>query len=153
MSFKYKDFQQFVENFEKIANNIDKEIEDFFYEMALRALARTKKRTPVNFGDLRKQWTLSKISKDGSYLVITLSNPLEYASFVEYGHRVKKQFVPGEWENNRFIYNPDADTGVIMGTKTSWVEGKFMASISLKEISDIIPKEWDNRFKKLIGEL
>jgi hypothetical protein len=153
MSFKYKDFQKFVDNFEKLANNIEKEIEDFFYEMALRALARTKKRTPVNLGDLRKQWELSKISKDGSYLVITLSNPLEYASFVEYGHRLVKQFVPGEWINNKFVYNPDADTGVIMGAKTSWVEGRFMASISLKEISDIIPKEWDKRFKKLIGEL
>ena len=147
------DFREFAEKLERLSLTIDVEIEKFFYEMALKALSRTKKRTSVLTGDLRKQWMLSQIRKNGSNLEITLSNPLEYASWVEFGHRVKKHFVPGRWQGNRFIYNPDSETGVMMGVKTSWVEGKFMATISLKEIQDIIPTEWDKRLNKLVGAL
>jgi hypothetical protein len=151
MPFDYREFKKLTENLDKLSLIIDDEIEKFFYEMALKALARTKKRTTVLTGDLRKQWTLSEIKKDGNNLSIILSNPLEYASWVEFGHRVKKHFVSGEWQGNKFVYNPDSDTGTMMGMKTSWVEGKFMATISLKEIQELIPTEWDKRFKKLIG--
>lgn len=153
MSFNFQEFKKFAERLEKVAKTIEKEIDNFFYEMALKCLARTMKRTPVDTGDLRKQWALSSIVRTGAELTITIFNPLEYASFVEYGHRMTKHFVPGEWKGNRFIYNPDAETGVIMGVKTQWVEGKYMCTISMKEISDIIPKEWDKRFKKIFGDL
>jgi len=153
MPFDFREFREFAEKIEKLSLTIDVEIEKFFYEMALKALSRTKKRTPVITGDLRKQFALSQIRKNGSNLEITLLNPLEYATYVEFGHRVKKHFVPGKWVGNRFIYNPDSQTGVMMGVKTSWVEGKFMATISLKEIQDIIPTEWDKRLNKLVGAL
>jgi len=153
MPFDFREFRELTERLEKISETIDVEIENFCYEMALRALSRTKKRTPVITGDLRKQWSLSSIVKNGSNIDIILFNPLEYSSYVEFGHRVKKHFVPGKWQGNRFIYNPNSDTGVMMGAKTSWVEGKFMATISLKEIQDIVPTEWDKRFKRLLGEI
>lgn len=150
MSFDFKEFKEFAKNLEKLSKTIDKEIEDFFYEMALRCLARTRKRTPVDTGDLRKQWALSDIQKNGNELAITLYNPLEYASYKEYGHRMTKHWVPGEWKGNRFIYNPDSEKGMMV--KAQWIEGKFMATISLKEIQELIPVEWEKRFRKLMGD-
>lgn len=152
MPLNFKEFKELTINLEKLSKTIDNEIEKFFYEMALKALSRTKKRSPVLTGDLRKQWALSGIKKNGLDLEITLFNPLEYSSWVEFGHRFIKHFVPGKWKGNKFIYDPDSKTGVMMGVKTSWVEGKFMATISLKEIEEIIPMEWDKRFRKLIGD-
>ncbi|KNY26327.1 HK97 gp10 family phage protein [Pseudobacteroides cellulosolvens] len=151
MSLDVQGFKDFIQNFEKLSQTIDVEIEKFFYEIALKALARTKKRTPVLTGDLRKQWVLSNIQRNGNNLTVILSNPLDYASYVEFGHRVDKHYVPGEWKGKRFVYNPNSNKGVVMGTKTAWIEGKFMATISLKEIQESIPKEWDKRFKQLLG--
>ena len=51
---------------------------------------------------------------------------LEYAAFVNDGHwtnprGVARRWVPGYWEGDRFIYDPQAKTG--MALKQHWVEG------------------------------
>ena len=39
--------------------------------------------------------------------VVVLNN-LQYASYVEYGHRQQPgRFIPGYWESDRFVYDPD----------------------------------------------
>lgn len=60
-----------------------------------------------------------KVSKQGDVYQIEVINPLHYASYVEYGHRQKPgRFVPALGKK----------------LKAGWVKGRFMLTISEKEL-------------------
>lgn len=54
-------------------------------------------------------------------------NPVEYASYVEYGHRTANH--------------------------KGWVKGKFMMTISEQELEKIAPKVLENKIKKYLGDV
>lgn len=66
------------------------------------------------------------INHFGKTFVIEIVNPVEYASYVEYGHRT-----------------PD---------HKGWVQGRFMLTISEQEIQEIAPKVLEAKIKKFLGE-
>ena len=77
---------------------------DAFYEaavkeLAARLLALVKKRTPVISGTLRRGWTVGELKKSESGYEIEVIDPIEYASYVEFGHRTRggKGWVPGRF--------------------------------------------------------
>lgn len=54
-----------------------------------------KDNTPVDNGDLQNSWTLTGPDKKGLKFEMDLSNNLEYAAHIEYGHRQEPgRFVP-----------------------------------------------------------
>ena len=56
-----------------------------------------------------------------------LNNNMQYASYVNDGHRVDKHFVPGLIINGNLLErSPDGSGGIMVGTKTSYVQGKYM---------------------------
>lgn len=60
-----------------------------------------------------------------------LANNLEYASYVNDGHRVDKHFVPGLIINGGMLeMTPDSpsedDGGLVVGTRTTYVKGLYM---------------------------
>lgn len=135
----------------KLSNLEQKKVEEFMEscakELAARLLAKVIKRTPVGVypsgsgkvgGTLRRGWTAEKnqnarsyanslkIQHVGNVYKIEIINPVEYASYVEYGHRTRNH--------------------------KGWVEGKFMMTISEQEIQTIAPKVLENKIKKLLGE-
>lgn len=116
-------------------------------ELAVRLLAKVIKRTPVGQypsgsgkvgGTLRRGWTAGKnqnaisyaqslqIQHVGDVYKIVITNPVDYASYVEFGHRTRNH--------------------------KGWVEGKFMLTISEQEIQTIAPRVLENKIKKLLGE-
>lgn len=122
-------------------------IESCAKELVARLLAKVIKRTPVGQypkksgkkgGTLRRGWTGGKdmdgtvyaqslkVQRRGGVCVIEIINPVEYASYVEFGHRTR-------------------------GGK-GWVEGKFMLSVSEEEIQASAPKILENKLKKKLGE-
>lgn len=66
------------------------------------------------------------IQHTGNTLVIEIVNPVEYASYVEYGHRTANH--------------------------KGWVQGRFMLTISEQEIQEIAPKVLEAKIKKFLGE-
>ena len=86
-------------------------------------------------GTLRRGWTSGKSSSSfaqelkvhhfGNAHVIEIVNPVEYASYVEFGHRTRN--------------------------KKGWVEGKFMLTISEQEIQRDAPRVLENKLKKYLG--
>lgn len=89
-------------------------------------------------GTLRRGWTAGKsqsatayanslkVNHFGDVFVIEIINPVEYAPYVEYGHRTRG----GD----------------------GWVEGKFMLTISSQEIERDAPRILENKLKKKLGE-
>lgn len=67
-----------------------------------------------------------KINHYGGFLVIEIINPVEYASYVEYGHRTRNH--------------------------KRWVPGRFMLTISEQEMQGIAPKVLEAKIKKFLGE-
>ena len=142
-----------LENFrQKLENNLTGDqmnlfIESCAKELAARLLAKVVKRTPTGQypkgsgkvgGTLKRGWTNGKSQAANAYAnslkvhhfgnayVIEIINPVEYASYVEFGHRTR-------------------------GGK-GWVEGKFMLTISEQEIQADAPRVLENKLKKKLGE-
>lgn len=135
------DFKQLTEFTKKIEQLNDQQKEEFLEscckELAARLLAKVIKRTPSDSGTLRRGWTGGKsqnasayanslnIVKMGNKYRIDITNPIEYASYVEYGHRTSNH--------------------------QGWVNGHFMLTISeqeLNSISDAILQKKLNKFMK-----
>ena len=148
-SVNFRDLENFRKNLEKTlsGNQVNLFIESCAKELAARLLAKVIKRTPVGQypadsgkkgGTLRRGWTNGKsqaanayanslkVNHFGDAFVIEIINPVEYASYVEFGHRTRNH--------------------------EGWVEGKFMLTISEQEIESDAPKILENKLKKKLGE-
>ena len=100
MSVNYKQLTEFTKKIERLNNEQKEEfLEACCKELAARLLAKVIKRTPSDSGVLRRGWTGGEsanatayansldIEKVGDKYHIDIINPVEYASYVEYGHR------------------------------------------------------------------
>lgn len=132
-----KEFQKIIEEMEKEKDQL---MIDTIKELAARLLRKVIKRTPSDTGNLRRNWTVSDVRKNGSNYEIEVSNSTEYASYVEFGHRQ----TPG-----RFV------PAIGKRLKKSWVKGKFMLTISEDELKRqapaVIEKKITEWLKKLGG--
>lgn len=128
--FDYSELEQLSQSVQTALNSnvIDQFIRDFLLEMAYRADRKIKMRTPVDTGDLRRRWVVGEVKKVGDTYMIEISNNLDYASYVENGHRTGKDL-------------------------TGWVEGRFMAKISMKEIERQLPAYLQRKQVELIEKI
>lgn len=106
-------------------------------DIAARLLRKTIQKTPVDTGELRRSWTVGDIRKQGDCYYIEVINPLEYAQYVEYGHRQ----TPGR-------YVP----AIGKRLKKSWVQGKFMLTLSENEIQRDMDKIIKQKLIQLLKE-
>jgi len=141
----FKELEQLQERLEKLSNlDMDKFYTEAAKDLAGRLLSKVKKRTPVVYGTLRDAWAVMPVGKRGNHYTVVVLNNLVYASYVEYGHRqLPGRFIPGYWEGERFIYDPDAEGGMVL--KDSWVKGRFMLTISTQELENQAPALLEKR--------
>lgn len=151
--FDMKEFKQFADTLKKATDErvIERFIRDFVMEMAYRAERKIKKRTPANSGELRRKWGVGRVKRRGNSYIVEVFNNVEYASFVENGFR--SHWVPGYWEGNTFVYDSSAKSGMQVGEKGGWVEGRFMMAISMKEIERELPKYLEKRQAQLLNDI
>lgn len=136
-SFDFQSMVKYKNNFEKMAKNFDAWIKSFLLTEGMRFITEVKKRTPVDTGDLRNHWRLAGMTKNGDLLKCWFVNPMNYATFVEYGHA--KPYKSGAQEGS-----------------DDWVEGYFMMTISLDFIERNMPRRFDNgldTFLRFLGVL
>ena len=84
--------------------------------------------TNTRTGEMKQSWVTSSKTepvRKGSVYETELNNNMEYASYVNDGHTLAKHFVPGLVINDAGILdrNPDGKGGLMVGTKTTFVEG------------------------------
>lgn len=148
-TFNFQDFEKIKDNLEKLnQEQVDLFIDACAKELTARLLAKVIKRTPVGDypnssgkkgGTLRRGWTGGKNSSAVAYAdsltihhfgdayVIEIINPVEYASYVEFGHRTANH--------------------------KGWVNGRFMLTISEQEIQQAAPAIIEKKLIKQMGEL
>lgn len=123
----FSGMQEIQQQMRRMESEFDQFIRQFLLKQALDALARTKDNTPVDTGLLRASWTIGEVQRAGNDLVITISNPTEYASFVEYGHMTRD--------------------------RKRWIEGKFMCTLAIDEVAKLIPQRFAAEFAAWVGRL
>lgn len=158
--FDHKEFDELKERLEQLANGKETEkfYEDCAKELAARLLALVIPDTPVGVypqesgisgGSLRRGWTDNKdvdpdvyvqgvkVEKSGKTYTITIVNNVEYAPYVEYGHRQ----TPGR-------YVP----AIGKRLKESFVPGKHMLQKSEQKLQSIAPSVLKKKTDKFLKE-
>ncbi len=149
-NFKIKGLEELQKELNSLQDP-DAFVEACVKELAARLLRLVVKRTPVGDysgdsytcasgeqhkghkvpgkvgGTLRRGWTIGEIRKEGGVYKIDIINPVEYASYVEYGHRTADH--------------------------KGWVKGHFMMTISEQELEKIAPKVLEQKIKKILSNI
>lgn len=132
MAFEFEEVKQLAEKLKELtiaSGRIHKKVAERIAQLAIR---KVKMLTPVDTGDLRNNWKYH-IVKEGDTYKIVLYNQLEYALFVEKGHRI-----------------------VIAGLTVGYVDGQFMLELTEQEMERIAPRMWEREIEKewrrILGE-
>lgn len=122
-----KQLEHLRDNLQIIDKNTNAFLESCAKELAARLLEKVFHRTPVRGGNLRREWSMNnvKITHVRSNYVAEIINPIEYASYVEYGHRTANH--------------------------KGWVSGQFMLTISEEEIRQSAPGILEKKVKKWLS--
>lgn len=97
-------------------------------------------------GDGNNVWDIT----DGG-LTLEVGSTLKYAGYVNDGHwtnpkGVARRFVPGYWEGDRFIYDPEAEGGMVL--KQKWVDGKPYWDSALRILDKMMPEFLDAKLQE-----
>ena len=114
-------------------------------------------------GELKAHWaTDSTIEPIGGALsggktyISFLANNMEYASYVNDGHRMDKHFVPGLYVgvDGQLEYDPEVAElqagGLVVGTKTKYVKGEFMTDKAREAYEKAVLAELEKRVKEVL---
>lgn len=108
--------------------------------------------TNMRSGQMAQHWDLDSQTKpiySGGSAQTVLANDMQYASYVNDGHRVDKHYVPGLIANGNLLERVDPDVGGIMvGTKTTYVEGLYMKQKAIGKYRDVVRNELDKRVRE-----
>lgn len=122
----------------------------------MRAVEKATEMTPPTKGDLagtntrtgemKQHWATDSETtpaKQGNDYTTLLANNMQYASYVNDGHRMDRHFVPGLVidEKGMLSFNPDGTGGIVVGTKTAYVPGIFMVDAAKEEYKRVVYQE------------
>lgn len=81
----------------------------------------------------------------GNDIVTELNNDMNYASYVNDGHRMDRHFVPGLYIDNGMLnYDPARAKGIVVGTKTAYVPGVHMVDKAKETYQRVVRSECEN---------
>lgn len=123
MTFNYNEFKKLTKNFKSIVNEYNEFLSNFLKEQGKLLLAKTKQtpRHPVDTGYLIGRWFMSEIYHINDKHYVHVYNSVNYASWVEDGHRT---------------------------VNGGWVKGKHMARIALTEVELKLETRFNKEFDK-----
>jgi hypothetical protein len=144
MAVDKKEFDQFRKNFRSMIKSKEQFDLNFLQTQGHNALNGIKKDTPVAKGLLRNKWICSKAIKTNKGIIggitglftgakysITISNNQDYASHVEYGHRIMG--------------------GIGRKKVVGFKQGVFMAKRNVDRTINNMPKNYNIAFVKFVN--
>ena len=109
--------------------------------------------TNMRSGDLAQHWATDSQTTpvvSGGSVRTALANNMQYASYVNDGHRVDKHFVPGLVQNGSLLERSlDGSGGLMVGTKTTYVSGKYMKQAAVGKYRAVVRQELDKRVREV----
>ncbi|MEK8198343.1 HK97 gp10 family phage protein [Lysinibacillus sp. FSL M8-0134] len=150
MSVNFQQLKAFERKLAKLARgDFEKFCEAAAKELAARLLGKVIRRTPVakvDGGTLRRGWTAKthaeaesgsgknakeyaeslSVQKQGNVYELSVINPVEYAQYVEFGHRTRNH--------------------------EGWIAGRFMMTISADEVDQQAPAILERKLFNMLKE-
>lgn len=133
----FSEFDKFRKSFEELENDFDVFLKDFLRDMANKVLRETKLKQSGHYGDKYKAydtgamtaaWKIGNFHGQGKEISVEILNSMEYATDIEYGHRI----VSGQGENK---------------VEVGWYQGRFMLKTSIDNIRRQMPVRFQFAFK------
>ena len=159
-------FKTRIEKLKMNLEQLDSELSAIAQGATMRAVEKATELTPptaddlkgtnTRTGELSQHWeadSVTKPQKKGNDYETILANDMEYASYVNDGHRMDRHFVPGlviNKESGMLEYNPDKKGGIVVGTKTAYVEGLFMTEKAIEEYKKVARIESEKLIERMI---
>ena len=140
---------KFIKELKAIPGEFDRVVPKILDETVSVAETYAKDLTPAVTGDAKAKWQTTKSYKVANGFRARLYNNSAYIGYINNGHRMEPHFVPGEWVGDKFEYNPFSKEGVLMGSKTKYVKGRFM----LEKATGRAEKYLVNKANKEIEEI
>lgn len=161
MSFDYREFEQFRDSVAELDRRSDEFFRNFLLEMALRALARTKKETPTDTGNLKNNWTVGDGEVKGTFKVRKSGKNKGKKYFAVDHEKSKKPTIAGIRRKGDVLEidifnNVEYASHVENGHRRkdgSFQEGRFMCRLSLDEINKQMPARQERAFKQFVSSL
>ena len=166
MSFGQATRKRF-EQLRKQGQNVPKIMSQVAEGATIAAVERATELTPPNgapiagtgtrSGEMAQAWTTDSITRPtggglsgGNFYRTLLANNMQYASYVNDGHRMDEHFVPGLIVNNGMLekVGPEWGVGLMVGTKTPYVKGKYMKQAAVGKYRTVVRKELDKRIRE-----
>ena len=137
-----------LEELRKAGENVPQIMAEVAEGATIEAVRVATEKTPPNDGTLAGT---NMRSGQMASIITELNNNMQYASYVNDGHRVDKHFVPGLIINGNLLeMSPDGSGGLMVGTKTTYVQGKYMKEAGIGKYRDTIRKELDRRVREAL---
>lgn len=108
--------------------------------------------TNTRSGEMAQHWEVDSRTvpvMTGNSAETVLANNMQYASYVNDGHRMDRHYVPGLIKNGSMLEKVDPSVGGIMvGTKTTYVQGLHMKEKAIGKYRTVVRKELDKRVRE-----
>ncbi len=108
--------------------------------------------TNTRSGQMAQHWesdSQTKPTYSGGSVRTVLANNMQYASYVNDGHNVDEHFTSHvAIEGGVLVGKPHGDGGLVVGTKTTYVPGRYMKEKAIGKYRDVVRKELDKRVRE-----
>ncbi len=146
----------------RAGKNVPKIIDEVATAATIEAVETATQNTPPNAGgiggtntrdpSLAPSWAIDSTT-DAVNGKTVLANNMEYASYVNDGHRVDRHFVPGLVVNGNLLEQaPNGEGGLTVGTKTQFVKGLYIKEKAIGKyrstVTKMLKRKVEEAFKK-----
>lgn len=160
VEFDMSEMREFFQTLEKAAKGDFRKEMELFLEGLGNEFLRILQDEIIRRQVMDSRLLLASFEKDGDGnvwrmqeggLVLEVGTNLDYAGYANYGHwtntkGVERRWVPGYWQGDRFIYDPAADSGMML--KQHWVEGKHYWDSALRILNQIYPELLERKLQE-----
>lgn len=129
----FSGLEKFVRDMKATEQDINDFLRGFLLRMANEVIRETVEKTPEDTGTLKNAWRLGEISGSGRDISVVIENPTEYATEIEYGHRI--------------VSGTGADK-----VEVGWYDGVFMLKTSIDNVVSKMPAAYDIAFRAFCRE-
>lgn len=160
VEFDMSEMREFFQTLEKATKGDFRKEMELFLEGLGNEFLRILQDEIIRRQVMDSRLLLASFEKDGDGnvwrmqeggLVLEVGTNLDYAGYVNDGHwtntkGVERRWVPGHWQGDRFIYDPAAESGMML--KQHWVEGKHYWDSALRILDTIYPELLERKLQE-----
>lgn len=159
VTYDFSEYRAFFEKMGEASKDFRKELElwldamgiEFLNEVREQIISRNVKKTSLLLHSFEKGGEGNVWEADLGALRLEVGTSIEYALWANNGHRQQPgRFIPGYWKGDEFIYDKNAEGGMVL--KASWVEGKHYFDAALKVFAPVFEKSFEKKLEQWLAK-